>query len=525
MSHSAIPPRAGSALRRPWILTAMVLAAILAAAGAVKLTSGPSGADTVKSYGIYTGQEVPAGMSRNDHRPIELGTTFQVSSPGRVTAIRFYKSAANTGTHTGTLWTAAGQKLASVTFAKETASGFQTAKLSTPVAISAYRNYVVSYHAPRGEWSSDVGTYWRGATIGNSVIKGVGGSFAFGTATRFPTASYHYSSYYVDVLFAPTGAPVTPPPSSSSAAPSASKTPTKAPTTSAAKPSKTVTSSAPPPSSSSVAAPPPASSSAAAPTPTATSNGVGVSGALRTVPGQLTSGTGWRWTGSAVQLTAANVTLSGLDINGSIQGSFSGVTIENTRIRCTNETNWCISLGDHNKLINDEIGGGANGSTFVAATGIWSGGDNAGNIIDAVDIHNTSDGLRIDGGTTLENSYIHNLSMGQIPGAHSDGVQSTGGANVTIANNRFQSGNNCNVFMQWLSGNTAISNYTVTGNSFTPDSANGMQTSYGVCGYAPNVSGVSITNNTFGYGYQVGPYIAPSGSKVSGNKYTDGKPA
>ena len=40
-----------------------------------------------------------------------------LNTAGYITGMRFYKSLANTGTHTGTLWTSAGQKLATATFA------------------------------------------------------------------------------------------------------------------------------------------------------------------------------------------------------------------------------------------------------------------------------------------------------------------------------------------------------------------------------------------------------------------------
>ena len=40
---------------------------------------------------------------------------------GVIKGIRFYKTAANTGTHIGNLWTASGTKLASATFTGETA--------------------------------------------------------------------------------------------------------------------------------------------------------------------------------------------------------------------------------------------------------------------------------------------------------------------------------------------------------------------------------------------------------------------
>ena len=61
--------------------------------------------------------------------PVELGAAFTPAKDGTVTAIRFYKGAGNTGTHTGSLWTASGTRLATVTFTGETATGWQTAKL------------------------------------------------------------------------------------------------------------------------------------------------------------------------------------------------------------------------------------------------------------------------------------------------------------------------------------------------------------------------------------------------------------
>ena len=72
---------------------------------------------------------------------------------GTVTAIRFYKHRANTGTHTGSLWSSSGERLATVTFSGETSKGWQQAKLSNPVSIQPGTAYVVSYFAPRGRYA------------------------------------------------------------------------------------------------------------------------------------------------------------------------------------------------------------------------------------------------------------------------------------------------------------------------------------------------------------------------------------
>ena len=43
--------------------------------------------------------------TRGDLNPVEVGVKFRADFGGSVTGIRFYKAAANTGTHIGSLWT------------------------------------------------------------------------------------------------------------------------------------------------------------------------------------------------------------------------------------------------------------------------------------------------------------------------------------------------------------------------------------------------------------------------------------
>ncbi|MEO6702933.1 MAG: hypothetical protein ABI140_05480 [Jatrophihabitantaceae bacterium] len=258
--------------------------------------------------------------------------------------------------------------------------------------------------------------------------------------------------------------------------------------------------------------------------PDASTTGVPAGTQLRKVPEQLTSGPGWKWNPYGwVQVGSTNVTINGLDINGSIHSSFGGLTIQDSRIRCTGENDWCVSIASKTVVRDTEIGGQADGHTFGKATGVLSAGSGAQNVLQGLNIHNTSDGLRLDGGTELIDSWVHDLSMGDIPDAHSDGVQSTGGANVSITGNRIESGNNCNVFVQWLSGQPEISHYQVGRNLFVSQNRNNQQTSYGVCIYGNGVQGpITVQDNTFSRGWQVGAVTAPPEASLSGNKYTDG---
>ena len=87
----------------------------------------------------------PASSATTNTTAYELGTRFYTSVNGNVTALRFYKEPGMASTHTGDLWDSNGNLLATVTFTNESASGWQQATLSSPVAITANTPYIVSY--------------------------------------------------------------------------------------------------------------------------------------------------------------------------------------------------------------------------------------------------------------------------------------------------------------------------------------------------------------------------------------------
>ncbi len=75
------------------------------------------------------GTEVPGTPAANDASGAELGLRFSPVVDGFVNGVRFYKAAANTGTHVGSLWNTAGQRLASVTFTNESATRLAAGQL------------------------------------------------------------------------------------------------------------------------------------------------------------------------------------------------------------------------------------------------------------------------------------------------------------------------------------------------------------------------------------------------------------
>ena len=92
---------------------------------------------------------------------------FTPSRNGTVKAIRFFKGVGNNGTHTGSIWSAAGSRLATVTFANETATGWQSATLAQPLEVTAGTTYVVSYFAPQGHYSVTSGFFSSPLTKGD----------------------------------------------------------------------------------------------------------------------------------------------------------------------------------------------------------------------------------------------------------------------------------------------------------------------------------------------------------------------
>jgi PKD repeat protein len=189
----------------------------------VSLTAtGPGGSNTKTSTGLVTvtaassgngcpctiwpSSAAPTIAADSDTTAVELGVKIKSDVAGYITGIRFYKSATNTGTHVGSLWTRSGQLLARATFSGESASGWQQVSFSMPVAITANTVYVASYHTNAGHYAND-DNYFAGTGVDRGPLhalkNGVSGSngvYAYGANPTFPASSYRATNYWVDVV-------------------------------------------------------------------------------------------------------------------------------------------------------------------------------------------------------------------------------------------------------------------------------------------------------------------------------------
>jgi hypothetical protein len=521
--HSAMPPgrhalRVPARARRLSVVGAAALALLGGGLTALQLQGSASGAES--SYSIWGDQRPVSGPDKETAK-VTLGVKFSSKVAGQVTGLRFYKFSADQGVHTGQLWSSRGKALATITYSGETASGWQTARLSSPVDIKAATTYVASYTVTGGRYADDTYSLSSRAPKTTKSLTATQGVYTYGRG--MPTKTWHNSNYYADVLFAESGsssstptapstAPTTtaPAPAPSSSAPTTSAPTTAAPTTSAPKPPAT-TSSAP-----TTSAPPPASSSSA-PTspstgfPTASTTGVPAGTNLTTVSGGM----------------SACGTVDRKDITGDLKLTCD-TTLTNSHVRGK-----IVQNGHKFTATDSTIGPDACGSS-----------GNSDELVDSDDFsltrvhvqHSGSDLVRLVGGggtITINDSLIDGACM--YPGDHLDALQyydPGSKANVTIKNSSIDSRatntsgkGNAAIFLADNPGRGSVFNITgnrLAGGNYTAslyDALSGSGVTY------------KVTGNTFVKGsWTYGPcsmsnsnaYNGTDGVEFSGNKYDDG---
>ncbi|NJC65791.1 DUF4082 domain-containing protein [Planosporangium flavigriseum] len=152
------------------------------------------------SVTVFPSTATPVNANWNDPAAIEVGAKFTTDVAGVVNGVRFYKGAANGGTHTGSLWSSTGTLLATGTFVGETQSGWQTMLFSSPVTVTPGATYVVSYSSVAGRYAVDLNGLSAGANNAPLHIPPGGGLYKYGSG--FPAATTNHN-FWVDAVFTP----------------------------------------------------------------------------------------------------------------------------------------------------------------------------------------------------------------------------------------------------------------------------------------------------------------------------------
>lgn len=133
----------------------------------------------------------------------ELGTRFNVSIAGQITALRFYRASGGPLSVTGRLWNTGGTQLASATYSVS-GTGWQEAAI-TPVDVTPGNDYVVSYNVGAGESYAYEPHYFDTAKT-SGYITGVEGDGAtpngvFNTTPgAYPSTQFNATLYFADVV-------------------------------------------------------------------------------------------------------------------------------------------------------------------------------------------------------------------------------------------------------------------------------------------------------------------------------------
>jgi Domain of unknown function (DUF4082)/Bacterial Ig-like domain (group 2) len=169
--------------------------------------AGAGAAAAATTASLWPSTAVPTVIDSGDGSAVELGVAFTSQVSGSITGVRFYKAAANTGVHVGSLWTSTGTLLAQATFTNESGSGWQDVTFAAPVGVTANTVYVAGYHTNTGHYSDDKNFFTNGSYT-NGLLTAPGGSasnpnglFTYSATPTFPSNTFNGSNYWVDVDF------------------------------------------------------------------------------------------------------------------------------------------------------------------------------------------------------------------------------------------------------------------------------------------------------------------------------------
>ena len=212
------------------------------------------------------------------------------------------------------------------------------------------------------------------------------------------------------------------------------------------------------------------------------------------------SSTGWHPTGvtltasPAVTVTRDGAVIDGLDIVGNLDIKANNVTVRRSRITAGNNNAVRVYAGVTGfQLIDSEVVGvnSLSNQCGVAVTG-------AHLTIIRVDIHGCADGVHPGNGSTIKDSYIHDLWLGTdangVVFTHNDGIQIMSGTGFVITHNRIDAGHHENAAVFVKSDFGPISDVLIDGNYLD----GGSYTIFGADTASGSVTNVTISNNTFG---------------------------
>jgi hypothetical protein len=484
-----------------------------------------SGDPEPAGYSLYTADETPAVLEVPDEDRITVGVEFSAAAAGEVSAVRFYRAPGNRGPHRVHLWDDQGQELATKPIF-DAGTGWVTVDFDAPVPIEAEQEYTAGYTAPRGHYS-----------VGDDVLDGARSSDAL-TASRGvytyrddrrPRRSAGDTSFYVDVVYTPTGHHSTPPTDSETSTPTTSSRPsptrsTSTPTDEPTEPSEEPTEPTEEPTQPTEEPTQPTeepTDPGREPTPTgafpdAGNTGVPAGTALAPYTGPCT-------------ITTAGTVIDGARVDCSLSIQAAGVVIRNSLINGTvenaDEASFGFTIQDSEVDVGDRDGTGIANSNFTVLR---------------VEVRGGNRSINCWRNCTVRDSWVHGQFRDETGVFHESGIRM--GSGGTIVHNSIgcdapvvPPDAGCSAPLTGYGDFGVVQDNLIQGNLFL--ASTGAACAYGGSSagkpYSSGTNDVRFIDNVFQRGPSgecaaYGPIIdydrnAP-GNEFTGNEYDDGTP-
>jgi len=232
-----------------------------------------------------------------------------------------------------------------------------------------------------------------------------------------------------------------------------------------------------------------------------------------------------------VNVTRAGTIVENLDVSRTVTISANNVTLRNVRVHGNGGASWGVEItpGTSGVRLQDvEVGGGDNGSTNTGIdVGVLLPDNNGGALSNkavGVWVHNTIDGFRMDGNSLISCSRVDRLDSS--PGAHGDGIQSTGWSGAAVRDSYIEGGANAAIFTSPTGSNPPIVGFEVSRCELVGKTAPGFVTSYPLY-INEGTSKAKAVGNVFGGTFEQ-RVPAPDGAAFSvwsDNHWSDGSVA
>ena len=161
---------------------------------------------------LFSSSDTPAVLSDSDTSQVNLGVRFTSSAAGTITGIKYYKSANDTGTHTGSLWSSTGYASGECNLHQWDYQ--RLADRDVQQSGIDHRRHDLRGELPQ-QWSLRKHRqlfHHRSCQRPLDRARKQQWCLHYGNGNLFPTSTFNATNYWVDVVFNPSGGGTNQPP-------------------------------------------------------------------------------------------------------------------------------------------------------------------------------------------------------------------------------------------------------------------------------------------------------------------------